>query len=248
MERHLFDVVNHFAQGGDEASMRHIIADMLTERYNNLTPEEVELVVSYLNALAKEGDHQALLTLGSLYYSGFYDLPQDYNIAMSYYERAAETSELRDSWALNNLGYCYYYGKAGAIDYKKAYECYAYAAIQGNANSMYKLGDMYYNGQHVQEDVEAAFFWYTLANEQELDADPDYRGYLSASIAFRLGRAYLYGEGTEADPVHALFELRTAEFLFYRQIINGDEYSVDQLPLVQELIKAATEELDSQIK
>ena len=247
MEKHLFDILNHFAKSGDETSMKHVIGDLLSEDGGLTSQEDTETVLHYLNILAEKGDHHSLVTLGSLYYSGLYSLPQDYSIAMSYYAKAAELSELKDSWALNNLGYCYYYGRAGEVDYKKAYECFAYAAIQGNANSMYKLGDMYHRGNHVEADHDAAFYWYSMASEQDLDANADYRGFLAASISYRLGRAYLFGEGTDIDLVHALFELRTAEALFYRQLQINDEFSVGQLPKVQELIKVAIEELDKEI-
>jgi len=166
---------------------------------------------------------------------------------MSYYERAAESSELKDSWALNNLGYCYFYGRDGEVNYKKAYSCFAHSAMCGNANAMYKLGDMYYYGNYVDEDFAASFYWYTLAKAQKVEADADYQGFLVASIAMRLGRAFLYGEGTSVDLITALFELRTAEALFYKQLLIGDEFSKGLLPKTQELIRIALAELDNMI-
>jgi len=62
----------------------------------------------------------------------------------------------------------------------------------------------------------------------------------------RVGRALLFGEGTGVDLIRALYELRTAETLFYAQLQIGDEFSVGQLPKVKELIKVAEEKLDTQ--
>jgi TPR repeat protein len=106
---------------------------------------------------------------------------------------------------------------------------------------------MYYYGNYVDEDFAASFYWYTLAKAQKVEADADYQGFLIASIAMRLGRAFLYGEGTSVDLVTALFELRTAEALFYKQLLIGDEFSKGLLPKTQELIRNALAELDNMI-
>jgi len=87
-----------------------------------------------------------------------------------------------------------------------------------------------------------------LAKQQKIDSDKDYHGFLAASIAMRVGRAFLFGEGTEIDLIHALFELRTAEALFYKQVLIGDELSRGLLPKTQELIIVAQAELDKIIE
>ena len=243
MDKHMYDVVFTLAESENESAMKEVIGYVLSKGRNAVSSEQADLVLRYLNTLIERNDHEAFLSLGALYYTGFIGVEQDFSKAMSYYEKSAELSEIKDSWAMNNLGYCHYYGRGGTVDYKKAYMCFAAAAVMGNANSMYKLGDMYYHGNHVSKDVDAAFYWYSLAKQQEVDADADYYGFLIASIAMRLGRAYLFGEGTEVDLIHALFELRTAEAFFYNQILTGDEFSVGQLPKVQELIATTQDKL-----
>jgi TPR repeat protein len=163
---------------------------------------------------------------------------------MFYYEKAAESSEFNNDWALNNLGYCHYYGRAGEVDYKKAYSCFALSAMSGSPNAMYKLGDMYYYGNYVDKDFATSFYWYASAKQQKTDSDKDYQGFLTASIAMRIGRAFLFGEGTEIDLIHALFELRTAKALFYKQVLIGDEFSRGLLPKTQELIDKVKIEID----
>ena len=244
----MFDVAHFLAESGIESSMKDIINDVLSDGKGAITSETADIVLRYLNTLAEKNDHDALLSLGALYYTGLGEwIRQDYVKAMSYYEKAAETSELKNDWALNNLGYCHYYGRNGKVDYEKAYSCFALSAMYGNPNAMYKLGDMYYYGNYVDKDLAASFYWYTLAQRQKEDADKDYQGFLTASIAMRIGRAFLFGEGAEVDFIHALFELRTAEALFYRQIMMGDEFAREQLPKAQELISEARAALDRTI-
>ena len=245
----MFDVAHFLAESGIESSMKDIIGDIMSAGKNNVTAEQADLALRYLTTLAEKGDNDALLSLGALYYTGLGSfIHQDFVKAMFYYERAAETSELKNDWALNNLGYCYYYGRVGEVDYKKAYSCFATSAMLGNPNAMYKLGDMYYHGDFVDKDLSASFYWYSLAKQQKPDSDTDYQAFLAASIAMRLGRAYLFGEGTEINLIHALFELRTAETLFYKQILIGDEFARGQLPKTQELISTVKAALDKRIE
>ena len=249
MDKFMFDVVHFLAESGIDDSMKKIIDDIMSKGKSAVTAEQADLALRYLNTLAEKNDHDALLSLGTLHYTGLGDIvQQDYTKAMSYYEKAAESSELSNAWALNNLGYCHYYGRAGEVDFEKAYSCFALSAMYSNPNAMYKLGDMYYYGNYVDKDFAASFYWYALAKQQYIDTDKDYHGFLAASIAFRVGRAYLFGEGTEIDLVHALFELRTAEALFYKQVLIGDEFSRELLPKTQELIKAVQAELDKIIE
>jgi len=248
MDKYMFDVVRFLAESGVESFMKDVVHEILLPGRHEVSSEQAEVAYNYLSTLAGKDDSDALLSLGALHYTGFSDvIEQDYAKAMEYYERAAESSELKDSWALNNLGYCHFYGRTGKVDYKKAYSCFAHSAMCGNANAMYKLGDMYYYGKYVDKDLDASFYWYALAKAQKIDADTDYGGFLAASIAMRVGRAFLYGEGTHVDHIAALFELRTAEALFYKQLLIGDENSRSQLPKTQELIKVAVAALDDSI-
>ena len=242
------DVLMFLAESGIDWAKKHIATEIMSAGRNSISTEDSVIAVRYLNDLANKGDDDALLALGALYYTGAGDyIEQDYSKALYYYEKAAEKSELNEHWALNNLGYCYYYGRACEVDYKKAYSCFALAAAHGNSNAMYKLGDMYYYGNYVDKDIDASFYWYSYAKAIDNNVDDDYQGFLTASIAMRLGRAYLYGEGTEIDLFKALFELRLAEILFYKQILMNDSFSIDQLPKVKQLLKETLEELDEMI-
>ena len=162
--------------------------------------------------LAEKNDSDAILSLGSMYYQGR-GVQQSYKEAVKWYTKLAEKL---DPDGLCYLGYCYYYGRDIDIDYEKAYSCFSQSAFLRQANGMFKLGDMYYFGLHVKEDKEAAFYWY---NEAEDAATSQYE---KASIAYRLGKCYLYGDGIEQDLSLALRKLQYAERIFFELIDEGD--------------------------
>jgi hypothetical protein len=229
------------AQTGNHSAMREIAEEIGDRDEADVTPKEAKLSVRYLTELAKTDD-EAMLRLGTIYYTGRRGVKQSYAKAFRCYRKAAENSLLQNHWALNNLGYCYYYGRATGVDYKKAYMNFARAAYLGNPNSMFKLGDMYYNGYHVKRDPEAAFYWYNLA-----DGSDDKNHYTAASVAQRLGRAYLNGEGTKCEPILALNWLRQAEILFFLLALEREPFVKNLLTETQELLQSARSQLDELI-
>ena len=72
-----------------------------------------------------------------------------------------------------NLGYCYYYGRGMAVDMKKAYIWFSKAALFGDHQALYKLGDMYLNGYFVPKEEKAAmelyFRCYKLSQDEVED-------------------------------------------------------------------------------
>ena len=68
---------------------------------------------------------------------------KDYDTAIRFYQKSADAGNVT---ALSNLGYCYYYGRSVPVDKVKAKECWEEAAILGDIAAVYKLGDMYRNG------------------------------------------------------------------------------------------------------
>lgn len=89
-------------------------------------------------------DPEYMFSLGGIYYENkFFDL------ALKYYEMAA----VRDyEPALLGLGYIWYYGRTGTVDYKKAFEYYSKAGQ--NIIAQYKIADMYKNGHYVQHNYD----------------------------------------------------------------------------------------------
>ena len=90
-----------------------------------------------------------------------------HDLELKYLEMAAEYDYPA---AVEELGFVWYYGQTGEVDYKKAYEYFSAAASLDDdvvkAWSEYKLADMYLNGYYVQKDeakfrsmIEALYAW-----------------------------------------------------------------------------------------
>lgn len=92
------------------------------------------------------GDPEYMFQLGGFYYD-----QKRFDLALKYYEAAAEKGNLN---AINGLGYIWYYGRTGTVDYEKAFRYYSQAAEMGNLNSAVKVADMYKNGYFVEKDYE----------------------------------------------------------------------------------------------
>ena len=153
----------------------------------------------------------AALNLGTLYYEGRY-VRQDYQKAFELYKIAADAGE---SKAISNLGYCYYYGRHQEVDYDKAYEYFLKGALLfDDANCLYKLGDMYLQGYHVEKNERYAYQLYERAMFECYgdDGRPDAS---LPDIMQRLGQCYLYGIGISPDVPKALTLLNNALSGFY---------------------------------
>ena len=94
----------------------------------------------------------------------------DYETAIRYYEKSADAGNVI---ALSNLGYCYYYGRSIPVDKTKAKECWDKAAIFGDIAAIYKLGDMYRNGDLVK-NLDYSHALYLRAFELALEAEDIY--------------------------------------------------------------------------
>ena len=82
--------------------------------------------------------------LGSYYYDR-----RQFDLALKYYEM---TYELGDHDIAVCLGYIWYYGRTGTVDYEKAFRYFSEAAALGNDEGKRKLADMYKNGYFVEPD------------------------------------------------------------------------------------------------
>jgi hypothetical protein len=189
-----------------------------------------EQVMKYLSILSEDNNKRAMLLLGIMFYSGL-GVQQNYKEAAKWYEKAADGLE---PYGLCNLGYCYSYGRDMDVDHAKAYDCFSKSAYLGNANAMYKLGDMFFYGNHVDEDKKAAFYWYNEAlnrgrNDNEVEPN----------VKYRLGRCYLHGYGTEKNILLAMKFLQDSEIVFFKQISNGDTLAERTLVKVKKELENA---------
>ena len=81
---------------------------------------------------------QAMLELGGYYYEKKY-----FDLALKYYEMAAE---YKLPYAYEGLGYIWYYGRTGRRDFEKAFHYYSLAKEAGITEAAVKVADMYKNG------------------------------------------------------------------------------------------------------
>lgn len=122
---------------------------MIIDAYSNYSlPEENKvMLIEALEYLIEEThDPKHMMHLGGIYYDD-----RRYDLALKYYEMAA-TFDYTEAYEC--LGYIWYYGRTGEVDYKKAFEYYSKAADRGNTIAAYKIADMYKNGYYVEQDYD----------------------------------------------------------------------------------------------
>lgn len=118
-----------------------------------VTPEIALKMKEFYAEGVKIGLESAALGLGAMYYGGEF-IPQDFSKAVEWYKIAARSQDRHVAVrATCNLGDCHGYGRDIPVDYKAAFPCFFKAAILFyDANSFYKLGDMYRYSNFVDKD------------------------------------------------------------------------------------------------
>ncbi len=84
------------------------------------------------------------------------------------------------------MGYIYYYGRCGEVDYEKAFNYFSLASDAFD-ESAYKVADMYKNGYYVEKDV-AKYEEMITSLYNKLSACELVECYLYASVTSRMGR------------------------------------------------------------
>ena len=87
-----------------------------------------------------------MMSLGGYYYE-----EKIFDLALKYYEMAAECG---DPYADVCLGYIWYYGRTGERNFEKAFHYYKKGMEAGNLQCAYKIADMYRNGYYVEKDYD----------------------------------------------------------------------------------------------
>lgn len=205
----------------DEDNIYELAANLAFSDIDYVLPSELRDFVetAFLDEI-KFNNPEAMLNLGSLYYTGRIG-EQNYTKAVEYYQMAYERG---NPIAAENLGYCYYYGRDVEVDYEKAYHYFIKPAMAGRTESIYKIGDMYDRGLYVEQDELFAFAMYEKALKT-MDDDCDVKG----DVFLRMGNAYYYGKGVEIDYYLALLFYQNAETNYYQQIENGDNFKYKML-------------------
>ena len=187
----------------------------------------------YDKALSKRSDDESLanqlLNKGAKAYK-----QGKYTKAIRLYMEAAKLGSIT---AMNNLGYCYYYGREIPVDKVKAREYWEAAAIYDDINAIYKLGDMYSRGEIAGDEDTAWLFYrraYRLARvERDLDNYPD--------VCLRLLR---YGQ----DRLSLRDRLSLADMAieyFQQRIDEGDKFSAKLLKEAEKYLQQARAEAEA---
>ncbi|SEL53121.1 hypothetical protein SAMN02910353_02815 [Ruminococcus sp. YRD2003] len=125
------------------------ICDKFRKSNGNYDEDDFFVYTEALKYLIDETtDPEYMFELGGAYY-----YEKEYELALKYYEMTVEYDK-DNTAALGGLGYIWYYGRTGTVDYKKAFEYYSSAAKAGCDISRYKVADMYRYGQYVNQDFE----------------------------------------------------------------------------------------------
>ena len=203
-------------------------------------PDIMETVIRCYRLCMEQGIPGAALNLGAMYYNGTY-LKRDYQKAVELYEIAANAGEKR---AICNLGYCYYYGRHQPPDYAKAYHYYQLGALlYDDPNCLYKLGDMYLNGEYVETNERYGIKLYFRA--LEAINRPDEEEFCRPDILIRVGNAFLYGALVDRDPKKALDCFLQALSGFYERR-KTDPFAAALIEKAKGKIQEAEEALDEE--
>ena len=165
-------------------------ADKIIKDYYNyrLSKEEMNKVIEAFELFINEYNNPVDINeLGAIYYRA-----KQYDLAEKYYLIAAEKGYLI---SISNLGYLYYYGRTGKIDYEKAFYWFNKASELGDIPAQIKIADMYKNGYFVEKDYEKyksiiiELYKKISTEEQEEDFSPE--------ILSRLGNIYRFEKRNE---------------------------------------------------
>ena len=230
-DRYRLKVLERRIAGGELEAMMEYAQRYQCDCPEEVTPEIAQKIVRCYETCIDAGNLTAALNLGAMYYGGEF-IPRDFRKAIKYYELATEADDDEtQEWAWTNLGYCYYYGRDIPVDDEKAFNCYMRAAIQHDANALYKIGDMYRYGRYVKKDEKMALTCYWQALHEVHETYPEY-----PDIAKRIGECALYGIGMEKDIYRALSMLTEAELLTYTKIKERDPFAASLLPKIQKML------------
>lgn len=220
----------------------------LAERYENSNGVDGDLQEALrLYGLASEsGLGLATYKLGSFYHRGT-GVDIDLDRAKAYYTRAAEQGE---PLGYTGLGQMYEFGEGFDQDYAAAADYYQRAADKGEKIAQTSLAYLYEQGLGVAQDFAKSFDLLTDAAAQKW-------GFAQAALSIH----YLFGQGTEIDlpkafdmawaaqrsgvlyaegilgylyqqGLGATRDLSAARLHFQAGADGGDQYSANQLPVV----------------
>ena len=232
-----FDEVNEYIA---YAKWKEVM-EWACDHHETTSHEVAQKVMQCYELCIKQNIPEAFLNLGTFYYNGVF-VEQDYKKAFELYKVAADAGVLR---AICNCGYCFYYGRHQEVDYAEAFRYFEIGALLYNdPNCLYKLGDMYLNGYHVEKNDKYAFLLFDRA--LSICRDNDDAGCWLADTQFRVGKCLLYGIGVDrnVEAAHALLNFALLNFYKRRQT---DPFVAGQIASTKKLITEAQKYLNGDL-
>ena len=147
-------------RGSSTTSMGMVQAREIIENQSDHPISKVAEAKKAMDALANNGDANALFWLGRFYDTGRYGYPEDKQKAFDCFQKAAG---LGSDIALYNLGIYYQFGNFVRKNMEKAFEYYKQAADLGFALAMHDVGCCYRDGQGVAKDIKKALTYFQKA-------------------------------------------------------------------------------------
>jgi TPR repeat protein len=133
----------------------------------------------------KTGSSWSMQAIATMYRTGGPGLPEDADLALSWYRRAADEG---NHWAQYQVGEAYRKGAGVDKDASEAARWYEWAALQGNDWAQFRLSKSLRTGDGVPEDIDAANEWLRKAAEQG-----------NPWAALTMGDFYRSGNGVDKD-------------------------------------------------
>ena len=123
-------------------NLGNIIVEKMCPFCRTPNPTSGEEVIKRLKKRMEVGDEYAFFMMGTYYYGGEYDLPQDSSKAVKFWRKA---TKLGSAMAYNNIGSAYANGQCVERDAKMASHYFELAAMKGCVPARYNLGVDEYN-------------------------------------------------------------------------------------------------------
>merc|ERR1719397_224125 len=168
----------------------------LSGDYRDSPMEEEEDRVQWFRNMAQNGDVDAQLQLGKLYYYGGRGFRRDYEAAAEYFQMAAGEN---DHDAMAFLGHMHIHGLGVAKNNETALKYLQHAVDKNVPFAMKTLGSMHLHGYVVEKDVEMAVKYLKKASDRGLP-----------EAKYRLGTLYRKGVGVSQDFGQALNHFSSA--------------------------------------
>ena len=153
-----FCVESKINNSNNHSDDHFINADLSDQGIANLLEQQLlEQEFQEMLRQADAGDASAQYEIALVYDHGTPTIPQDVQIAFSYYLQAANQNHEE---SLLSVAYCYEYGRGTEKNVEKVFEYYKKAADLNNECAIYRLARCYEEAIGTEKNVEKAFEYY----------------------------------------------------------------------------------------